>query len=82
MVDINVCSLYAGEHNFLFSTKIISIKSKRKCLICSHSYTIDCADVIPIVSNGQTLPRISSGKHLGNTLDSGVKNKDLQIKRG
>ncbi len=36
----------------------------------------------PIVLNNQSLPYVSSGKHLGNILDSGVKNKDLQIKRG
>ena len=36
----------------------------------------------PIVLNGQRLPYVSSGKHLGNTLNSGVKNKDFQIKRG
>ncbi len=47
-----------------------------------HSYTIVCADVSPIVLNGQRLPYVSSDKHPGNTLDSGVKNKDLQIKRG
>ena len=77
-----ICSSYAGEHNLLFSTNVIPTKSKSKCLIFSHSYTIACADVSPIVLNGQTLPYVSSGKHLGNTLDSGVKNKDLQIKRG
>ena len=82
MVDIHVCSLYAGEHKLLFSTNIVPIKSKNKCLICSHSYTIGCTDVIPIVSNGQRLPYVSSDKHLGNTLDSGIENKDLQIKRG
>ncbi len=32
--------------------------------------------------HGQRLPYVSSSKHLGNTLDSGVKNIDLQIKRG
>ena len=28
MVDIHAYSLYAGEHNFLFSTNVIPIKSK------------------------------------------------------
>ncbi len=49
----------------------------------SPSQAICCADFCPIVLNGQRLPLyVSSGKHLGNTLNSVFKIKYLQIKKG
>ena len=64
---IQVCEIYAAEHNLVFSTDPIPAKSKTKCLLfCGKSPRPKYPD--PLKLNGKDLPWVETAEHLGHTL--------------
>ena len=78
---VDVCQLYAVEHNLVFSTDPVPALSKTKCIFfCGRAGKVKYPD--PVKLDGQDLPWVESAVHLGHTLHQ-VTNmeKDCQIAR-
>jgi hypothetical protein len=78
---VDVCQLYAVEHNLVFSTDPVPALSKTKCIFfCGRAGKVKYPD--PVKLDGQVLPWVESAVHLGHTLHQ-VTNmeKDCQIAR-
>ena len=74
-----VCENYARDHGLKFSTDPDPKKCKTKCL----AFLKRPRDIPSIKLCGNSLPWVSSGKHLGNTLENkidGMK-QDTKVKR-
>ncbi len=78
---VDTCSSYATEHNLIFSINVDPSKNKTKYMFFPYSQESNVLDLYPILLNGLNLPYVSNGQHLGNTLDSQIKNKDICVKR-
>ena len=65
---LNIAQDYANEHKIAFSTDTNPQKSKTKGIMFSKEIPIDSP--APVYLNGDPLPRVSSGKYLGNKLTS------------
>ena len=74
-----ICEKYAREHNLKFSTDPDPKKCKTKCI----AFLRRPRDIPCIKLCGNSLPWVSTGKHLGNTLENkidGMK-QDTRVKR-
>jgi hypothetical protein len=76
---LKVCEEYAQGHNLRFSTDKNPSKSKTKCM----AFLIRDRPLPPLQLCGNPLPWVSSGKHLGITIDNKIDgmNGDLKKKR-
>ena len=76
---VNTCEKYVKEHNLQFSTNKDPKKSKIKCL----SFLKKERDVKKILLDGNELPWVESGQHIGNHLENSLNGmkKDMRIKR-
>ena len=64
---VQVCQLYAEEHNLMFSTDPVPALSKTKCIFfCGRPGKVKYPD--PVKLDGQDLPWVESAVHLGHTL--------------
>ena len=76
---IKICETYANEHNLRFSTDPDPRKCKTKCL----AFLLKERPLPAMFLCGNPLPWVSSGKHLGITIENKVNGmkKDIMIKR-
>ena len=78
---LNICEVYAAEHNLVFSTDPVPSKSKTKCMyFCGRAGKVTYPD--PVKLCGKDLPWVESADHLGHTLHQLTNmNKDCQRAR-
>ena len=63
---LQVCEVYAADHNLTFSTDPVPARSKTKCLLfCGKSPRQRFPD--PLQLNGEDLPWVEAADHLGHT---------------
>ena len=76
---MTTCEQYAKEHNLQFSTNKDPKKSKTKCLSFLKKERV----VKKILLDGNELPWVDSGKHIGNHIENSLNGmqKDIRIKR-
>ena len=79
---LEVCEVYAAEHNLVFSTDPIPAKSKSKCVyFCGRPGKVKYPQ--PVQLEGKDLPWVESADHLGHTLSQLTNmGKDCQRARG
>ena len=65
---LDICEDFATSHSMLFSTDPNPARSKTKCLFFSRKRNSE--QVSPVTLNGDTLPWVTTAKHLGNHLSS------------
>ena len=77
---VNICEKYAISHGLKFSTDPNPSKCKTKCL----AFLKKKRELPNIKLGGNDLPWVSSGNHLGNTLDNKIDGMlhDIVVKRG
>ena len=64
---LQVCEVYAADHNLTFSADPLPARSKTKCLLfCGKSPRQRFPD--PLQLNGEDLPWVEAADHLGHTL--------------
>ena len=64
---LQVCEVYAAEHNLVFSTDPVPAKSKTKCvLFCGKAGRVRYPDQLHL--DGKDLPWVETADHLGHTL--------------
>ena len=76
---INICELYAAEHNLTFSTNENANKCKTKCMaILKKGRTLK-----PLTLGGHCLPMVNSVRHLGNKIENKLDGmrQDMREKR-
>ena len=74
---IGICEEYAETHNLRFSTDKNPEKCKTKCL----AFLIKDRPLPPMTLCGNTLPWVSSGKHLGMNLENKIHGMKGDLKR-
>ena len=68
---LDICQLYAQDHNLVFSTDPVPAKSKTKCVyFCGRQGKVKYPD--PVQLDGKDLPWVESADHLGHTLHQAV----------
>ena len=67
-VMLDICEEFSSSHSMLFSTDPVPAKSKTKCLFFSRKRSSE--QVMNVTLNGDTLPWVTTAKHLGNQLSS------------
>ena len=67
-IMLKICEEFSTSHSMLFSTDPVPAKSKTKCLFFSRKRTSE--QITKVTLNGDTLPWVSTAKHLGNHLSS------------
>ena len=67
-VMLDICEEFSSSHSMLFSTDPVPAKSKTKCLFFSRKRYSE--QVMNVTLNGDTLPWVTTAKHLGNQLSS------------
>ena len=72
---INICELYANDHNLTFSTNENVNKCKTKCM----AFLKKGRNLRNLTLDGHCLPMVKSIRHLGNKLD-GIR-QDMREKR-
>ena len=73
---LQVCEEYAGIHNLRFSTDQNPVKCKTKCM----AFLIKERPLPSLKLCGNTLPWVSSGKHLGITIENKIDGMKGDIK--
>ena len=80
---IEVCEIYASEHNLEFSTHPEPSKSKTKCVYFCGRVGGRVRYPDPVYLDGKALPWVESADHLGHTLHQLTSmDKDCQRARG
>ena len=76
---LTICERYAKDHGLKFSTDRDPKKSKTKCLAFLQTDRV----IRPVKLCNLPLPWVTSCKHLGNTINTGmdIRNKDVKNKR-
>ena len=77
---LKVCESYAESHNLCFSTDPSPMRSKTKCM----AFLKRKRDIRKLMLNGNPLPWVDAGKHLGAKLVStpcSILNEDIKEKR-
>ena len=74
---INTCEEYALSHNLKFSTDPRPKKCKTKCI----AFLKRQRDLPNLKLCGNNLPWVSSGKHLGNTIENKMDRMKLDLKQ-
>ena len=79
---MKTCEEYAKTHNLQFSNNSDPNKSKTKCLAFLKNGKRDI-DLKKIILNGNELPWVDCGKHIGNNIENNLDGmqKDIRIKR-
>ena len=77
---INICELYAAEHNLTFSTNENANKCKTKCMAILKKGR----NLKPLILGGHCLPMVNSVRHLGNKIENKLDGmrQDMREKRG
>ena len=70
---LEVCEKYAAENNLMFSTDVNPEKSKTKCLFMCGKTGATVKYPASLQLNGQDLPWVVKGTHLGNELHHGIR---------
>ena len=63
---INICELYAADHNLTFSTNENANKYKTKCMAILKKGR----NLKPLTLGGHCLPMVNSVRHLGNKIEN------------
>ena len=71
-----ICEKYAETHNLKFSTDPNPSKCKTKCLAFLRKDRI----LKQVELCGNTLPWVTSGKHLGNTVENKINGMKMDLK--
>ena len=80
---IQVCEVYASEHNLVFSTDPVPSKSKSKCMYFCGRLGGRVKYPAPLQLAGKDLPWVETADHLGHTLHQLTSmDKDCQRARG
>ena len=80
---IQVCEVYATEHNLVFSTDPVPSKSKSKCIYFCGRLGRRVRYPDPLQLDGEDLPWVETAEHLGHTLHQLTSmDKDCQRARG
>ena len=85
---LKICEKFAKSHDMLFSTDIRPEKSKTKCLYFTENQVKP--EPQKVILNGDPLPWVPHGKHLGNELNTAINiglhcpdtSHDLLMKHG